>query len=294
VNRREILRSGSAALVALAIPGWAETFGQSPPVAPSDEKPSLLRRSIEGARTHGRPLLVLHVPRTRAPNDAVSLVWSAYLDEASGESLVDLALCDAVAVFDELVELDLPSLKGTEWKSGLAILVEPDDTPPAIVPAVPTDLRWYGPEPEFFAATVKLRHDLGERKALERRVRQNRAALNVSDIKLLGDLDSSIPVTRSHAVFVPAWALLRAEDDPRQRNQILGWLRFEAVLRYYLGATPGALWGRWSGGCGGVTLEKLGQQIGSGACGMAAMSGESRRFLFFYSEQRIEEMRRRK
>jgi hypothetical protein len=302
VDRRRFLHASALTAAVFAIPGWAETFGDGPTRANNPSERSLLLRSIDVARARGRPLLILHVPTARMAGAPTSAVWSEYLANASNESLLDLALCDLVCAFDVDVQRDLANVAGREWRSSLAILVEPEEPVSVLVPALTAKLTSNPTEAVYEAEARALRTEMHERlhaviapdvRALEVRARANRAALDAEAIARLGDLDKVVPVGAEHAALVPAWVSLRAASEPLVRAKLHNLLLDQVGQRIRLSSPPGAEWGR-PDGCGGVVLESLGHQFGSGPCGTGFMSAGGKRFLYFYTEAKIEEMRREK
>lgn len=298
--RRDFLRTGVIALTALSIPGWAETFGGGTQEKDSPHSRSLLLRSIDAARAHGRPLLILHAPIEPMSNSASSEVWSEYIGNASTESMLDLALCDLVCAFDQDVERDLPALADVDWKHGSAVLIEPDGATPVIVPATKVKLTPFPTAAVHATEVAALCKDMHARlhpliapdvSALEKRARQNRAALDASAAAKLGDLDKTIPIGTEHAALVPAWVAWRAETEPLVRARLHNLLLDQVQKRILRSAPPGSAWGKGDG-CGGEVLEEFGHQYAGGPCGTGFGGLASLRFLYFYSEERIEEMRR--
>ena len=137
-ERRQFIQRLGLSAAALSLPGWIQACSREKSGSGVDESaggkpPKSTREAFERARGRGRPLLVIVVPDEREAQSDRGDTWGVYLNYVDAEGLADLALCDVwcASAFD--VRAAFPAVTGV-GDTTLAVLVEPDDSAPGIVP----------------------------------------------------------------------------------------------------------------------------------------------------------------
>jgi hypothetical protein len=305
MNRRDFLRSGGLTIAVLSVPGWSSVFGQAVGAAAKPGESTLLRKSIDLARSRGVPLLVLRAPADAVLREQLGEMWGAYSSLANSSTLpdedariarmIDLALCELVCATDADILHELPPVSAMkDWADGIALVVEPVDARVTLVPGPVIFVPWLKEEPERTAGKLNLMSEVHARlhgavaadlDMLRRRAHENFDALNAEQrdsLSKLGD-DWNRDDWLAQAIRAPACIrlLVETQKDMRLRAEI--GLRRAAQERLE-GSISGSRWETawWDRNTEAVATEPVG--CTGGPCGMAFIPMPSVRFLRYFTE----------
>jgi hypothetical protein len=307
IGRRAFLGYAGLGLSA-ALPRWLREGFRGPEQGAGQEQrvdpPSLadvLRERLEHARTLGKPLLVLVVPRVREQIWERQDIFGQYLNLCLPEALADLALCELACASREDLDLLALELEPDAPQEPLLVLVETDRASFAArsldpeLPEVARGVPWGEGEEARWEETCRARIErlaaalhgvlAGDLATLERRARQVRNTLDAGTLQRAALLiEAPASAAPEHLDRVAALLALSAANRPELRAGCLEALAAAARARLRLVPPPGAWWASYTG-CG-ADIEgqpETGIIVG---CGMARVPDLGRRFLHFYSTPR--------
>lgn len=291
-DRRSFLGSSLAASAAAALPNWlANVFGPQDPFPAGPARVPLLRERAKLAQEHGKPLLVVVIPRLEATQVAHGSWLGTWLAFGGNDTLATIAVCVPVAaslpdvreVFGAVAVEGAPMLLLVDVaKFGVEGAPVPRVTPIAAPPEPKAHDR-----SDFTTALTKalgeaLRAHAGDLDAMAQLVRDRLPAEQLAALQAWSN-GGAVP---ADAVLLRAAALVRCmaatwAPDVRSARLDLATAAFVRELRQK--PLPGSLWGS-AFGCGREIEDVDGKTAESMiACGRGAVPPASRRFLYFYT-----------
>jgi hypothetical protein len=305
VDRRDLLRSGGAALGALLIPGWSSVFGQAALRRVAPEASTLLRKSIELARFRGLPLIVLRAPTDAVLREKLGEMWGAWLslagslhlpdENARSSRLSDLALCDLVCATDADIVRELPSVsKLNGWTDGIALVVEPTDALVSVVPGPVIEVPWFADQPVRDGGKLRLMSELAARlhaavaadlAMVRRRAHENYDALNAAQKESLSKIgaQSEAGAWAIQAACAPACLRLLVDTSQELGPMAANSLAHDVEARLD-GTIGGSRWEiPWWDRHTEVSAMEIVRCV-SGPCGTGMTPAPSVRFLRYFTE----------
>ncbi len=238
--------------------------------------------ALRGARSEGKPLLVLVVPENGAARLERGTAIASLLRLGPVEALADLASCRVTcATLAQLSEhAPVPPADGEPW----AALVEPAGdvrivcaTLPPLPPPNMVDHRDLVARRSAILGAALSDAIAGDREVLERRARDARAALDVTEIAAI-EASLATPAELDGALVERGAALLRLAAEDGHRARLLRVLADATERRLVHGSPAGARWAT-ALPCG-YAID--GEEPVVYPCGMAFVPEHSKRFLRFY------------
>ncbi len=272
MNRRSFL--SRVALTAAVAPLWVRDAFAAPPGScpPVMERRDVIRKGLEAAKAHAKPLLVLVVPSAQAatPTWVRGSAFGQWLNHGGDGALADLAQVEVIAArCDDLAEL-LPAAKALSGDP-LLVFVGTDGAVRALEGAL---------------ASVNGRDDTAEatidaniatlRNLLRGALKATREARAQAARALHGD--RALPALTAPPEAVDAVAALLAERGDAETLKALAEAARKRLVRPRI---PGSYWAS-SHGCGQTIEGVPDDDRAMVACGMGFSPARSTRFVLLY------------
>lgn len=262
-----------------------------------------LAQAWKSAEWRGEPLLVLLAPEEMLARDQRGMAWAYCFEQASPETLAELACCELACATRSEIAAAIPDLDPLPQGEPSAFFLDPvDRSVRGVVSPHPTLpygegslVEWkldLAPWQAWLAGLAQTLHNCfaPDRGTLDRRAAHQRSKLGATE---LAELDAHGGVLRAwmdgDLAQTPVMALALVPDAPSaQRAVALG--RFARILQERLARKP-PRGGSWleRASCGGWVSKRVTDRP-TLACGMGACPEPAGRFLSMYTQAERERL----
>jgi hypothetical protein len=276
--------------------GFAQTPEAKSPTSVAST--SVLAMAVSHSKERGLPLLILRSPENEKTRYLLGRMWGTFFSLGTQAMLEELALCEIVCAPDAQILRELPDVINVkDWTSGIALLIEPVTKKPVVVAGPIVFMPWSKVGDDLHDSMAAALEDVRtrlhaviapDRPTIERRARENRAALSDAEFAALGAVGktSDIELCRTQARLVPACLLLEhVESEPGLHSPVFEL--WEIASQRVRTAPAGSRWDLPTQDCLNKAFHLFDRDEGCTMPGPAGRSTPAARFLHLMDEAEL-------